>query len=318
VDTLAGVVPKQTRALVCASRASLLAMTQTKTIMAALAQAGIPSTLLEITTRGDTVQDRSIAAIGTDNVFVKELEYALRDERADYAVHSCKDLPSALSADMQLAAITRREDARDAYCSERYPTFAALPPGARVGTSSPRRRAQLRALRPDLVYDDVRGNVDTRLRKLAAGQVDALVLAMAGLRRLGLLDCHATPLCPSQLMPAPGQGVLAVECRTDDPVTAARLAPLDHPPSRAAAIAERGFLAALGAGCSVPAGALAELAAGVTGEPEVRLSGVIAAADGSTVIRGRLAGAAGDGEALGRRLAQTLLQEGGAKLLDRC
>ena len=129
-------------------------MTQARTVMSALAKAGLPSTVLEVTTRGDAVQDRSITAIGTDNVFVKELELALREGRADYAVHSCKDLPSTLSEDMTLAAVTAREDPRDAYCSERYPAFAELPAGARVGTSSPRRRAQLRALRPDLVYDD--------------------------------------------------------------------------------------------------------------------------------------------------------------------
>ena len=180
VDTLGGVVPAQTKPLVCASRASLLALTQTRATMAALARAGVPSTVLEVTTRGDAVQDRSIAAIGTDNVFVKELELALREERADYAVHSCKDLPSTLAEDMTLAAVSAREDARDAYCSERYPSFADLPPGAKVGTSSPRRRAQLAALRPDLAYLDIRGNVDTRLRKLREGQYDAIVLAARG------------------------------------------------------------------------------------------------------------------------------------------
>jgi hydroxymethylbilane synthase len=147
--------------------------------------------------------------------------------------------------------------------------------------------------------------------------VDALVLAMAGLSRLGRLDSAATPLNPSLLMPAPAQGVLAVECRADDLVTVAQLSALDHPPSRAAAIAERGFLAALGGGCSAPVGALAELAARAAGEPEVRLSGVIAAPDGSSVIRAQVTGTVGDGEALGRRLAQTLLKEGGAPLLDR-
>ena len=163
----------------------------------------------------------------------------------------------------------------------------------------------------------MRGNVDTRLRKLAAGEVDALVLAMAGLARLGLLDGAATPLDPSLLMPAPAQGVLAVECRTDDPVTAAQLRTLDHAPTRAAAIAERGFLAGLDAGCTAPVGALAELAAEAGAEPALRMSGVIAAPDGSSVIRAHATGAAGDGEALGRRLAHMLLEHGGAALLDR-
>ncbi len=163
----------------------------------------------------------------------------------------------------------------------------------------------------------IRGNIDTRLRKLAEGQVDALVLAMAGLSRLGLLDAAATPLDPSLLMPAPAQGVLAIECRAADLVTSAQLATLDHPPTRAAAIAERGFMAALGAGCTTPVGALAGLAAEAAGEPAMRLSGVIAAPDGSSVIRAQMTGAADDGEALGRRLAQTLLLQGGAALLDR-
>ena len=205
-DTLAGVVPAQARPLVCASRASALAMTQTRAMMAKLAAGGIPSTVLNVTTRGDAVQDRSIAAIGTDNVFVKELELALRERRADYAVHSCKDLPSTLAEDMALAAITAREDARDAYCSERFPAFADLPPGARVGTSSPRRRAQLRALRPDLEYDDIRGNVDTRLRKLREGQYDAIVLACAGLNRLGVRATYTVPFAVDAVTPAVAQG----------------------------------------------------------------------------------------------------------------
>jgi hydroxymethylbilane synthase len=163
----------------------------------------------------------------------------------------------------------------------------------------------------------MRGNVDTRLRKLADGTVDALVLAMAGLSRLDRLDAVATPLDPSLLMPAPAQGVLAVECRSDDPDTAAQLRTLDHAPTRAAAIAERGFLAALDVGCSAPAGALAELATETGGEPVVRLSGLIAAPDGSSVIRAQMTGAVGDGEALGRRLAHILLKHGGAALLDR-
>ncbi len=169
----------------------------------------------------------------------------------------------------------------------------------------------------------IRGNVGTRLRKLADGEVDALVLATAGLSRLGLLGEATTPLEPSVLMPAPAQGVLAVECRTDDPVTAAQLSILDHAPTRAAAITERGFLAALDAGCSAPVGALAELVTGAGAEgaegpePAVRVSGVIAAADGSSVIRAQTTGPASDGDALGRGLAHALLEHGGTGLLDR-
>ena len=163
----------------------------------------------------------------------------------------------------------------------------------------------------------IRGNVDTRLRKLAAGEVDALVLAMAGLSRLGLLDGAVTPLEPSLLLPAPAQGVLAVECRIDDPVTAAQLRTLDHAPTRAVAIAERGFLAGLDAGCSTPVGALAELSEEAGSEPALRMSGVIAAPDGSSVIRAHATGAPGDGESLGRRLAHMLLEHGGTGLLNR-
>src|SRR6266567_1190886 len=202
-------------------------------------------------------------------------------------------------------------------------TLDELPHGARIGNGSPRRAALLRAAGRRLEIVPIRGNVGTRLRKLADGEVDALILATAGLSRLGLLDEATTPLEPSVLMPAPAQGVLAVECRTDDPVTAAQLRILDHAPTRAAAVAERGFLAALDAGCSAPVGALAELAAeagaeGVGGpEPAVRVSGVIAAPDGSSVIRAQATGPAADGDALGRRLAHVLLEHGGAALLDR-
>ena len=259
-----------------------------------------------------------IERLGTTGVFTTTLREALLDGAVDLVVHSCKDLPTAPVPGLQVAAFPTREDPRDALVWPGGTSLDALPPGARIGTGSPRRAALLRATGRQLQIVPIRGNVDTRLRKLADGEVDALVLAMAGLSRLGLLDGPATPLSPSLLMPAPAQGVLAVECRTDDPVTAAQLSTLDHPPSRAAAIAERGFLAVLGAGCSVPVGALAEPAAEATGEPEVRLSGVIAAPDGSSVIRAQLTGLVGDGDALGRRLARTLLRQSGAALLQRC
>ena len=186
-----------------------------------------------------------------------------------------------------------------------------------VGSGSPRRAALLRATGRRLQFVPMRGNVSTRLCKLADGEVDALVLAMAGLSRLGLLDAVATSLDPSLLMPAPAQGVLAVECRTDDPVTAAQLRTLDHAPTRAAAITERSFLAALDIGCRAPVGALAELASEAGTEPAVRVSGLIAAPDGSSVIRAQTTGAVGDGDALGRRLAHMLFKHGGAELLDR-
>jgi hydroxymethylbilane synthase len=314
-ETLANVVPHSARPLVCASRASALAMTQSRAVMARLATAGIPSTLLEITTRGDAVQDRSIAAIGTDNVFVTELELALRERRADYAVHSCKDLPSLLAEDMSLAAITVREDARDAFCSDRFAAFADLPSGARVGTSSPRRRAQLAPLRPDLRYDDVRGNVDTRLRKLREGMYDAIVLACAGLNRLGVRARYTVPFPVDQLTPAVGQGALAIETRRDDPLAQRLDAALTDPATAIAVRAERAFLRTLRGGCQAPVGAHA-----IWSDGRLTLTAAIGAADGRPVVRGSrnaelaidaIAGA----EELGAALAGSLLAEGGAELL---
>lgn len=315
VDTLGGVVPAQTRPLVCATRGSLLAMTQTRAVMASLAAAGVPSVVLEIVTRGDVVQDRAIAALGSENVFVTELELALRDGRADYAVHSCKDLPSTLPDDMALTAVSPREDARDAYCSERFASFAELPPGARVGTSSPRRRAQLRALRADLSYDDIRGNVDTRLRKLRSGEYDAVVLACAGLNRLRTGACYTVPFAIEALTPAVAQGALGIETRRDHPRAAELAAALEDAAAGIAVRAERAFLRALRGGCQVPAGAFAAWDGG-----ELRLTAAIAAADGSQVVRGaRSAPLRVDdiaaAEALGTALAETLLAEGGAELL---
>jgi hydroxymethylbilane synthase len=250
-------------------------------------------------------------------VFTTTLREALLHGAVDLVVHSCKDLPTAPVPGLQLVAFPAREDPRDALVWPGGTSLDVLPYGARIGTGSPRRAALLRATGRQLQIVPIRGNVDTRLRKLADGEVDALVLAMAGLSRLGLLDSAAMPLDPSLLMPAPAQGVLAIECRTGDPVTAAQLSILDHPPTRAAAIAERGFLAAVEAGCRAPVGALAELIAEATGEPVMRLSGIIAAPDGSSVIQAQTTGAVGGGDALGRRLAQTLLLRGGASLLER-
>jgi hydroxymethylbilane synthase len=305
------------RRLRLGTRGSPLALAQAGRIAQQLReQCGQPTVVVTVATPGDE-STAPIERLGTTGVFTTTLREALLGDAVDLVVHSCKDLPTAPAPGLQVAAFPAREDPRDALIWPAGTSIDALPHGARIGTGSPRRAALLRATGRQLRIVPIRGNVDTRLRKLADGEVDALVLAMAGLSRLGLLDGPVTPLPPSLLMPAPAQGVLAIECRTDDPVTAAQLSTLDHPPTRAAAIAERGFLAALGAGCSAPVGALAELTAEATGEPVVRLSGVIAAPDGSAVIRAQMTGAAGVGDALGRRLAQTLLLQGGAALLDR-
>ncbi|HVA26538.1 MAG TPA: hydroxymethylbilane synthase, partial [Candidatus Baltobacteraceae bacterium] len=256
----AHVTAAPTRSAICATRASALALTQSRTVAARLAERGTASTMLTVSTTGDRVQDRPIAAIGTDNVWIKEIEAALLDGRADYAVHSCKDLPGILTDGMLLAAITKREDPRDAFCSERFADFDALPSGAVIGTSSPRRRAQLRALRPDLRYEDIRGNVDTRLRKLRDGHYDAIVLAMAGLNRLGLRATHTVPFDVDRLVPSVAQGALAVETRADNVELAAALrAACNDDETELCINAERAALRVLHAGCNAPLGIHARL-----------------------------------------------------------
>lgn len=300
--------------LVCATRASALAMWQTRHTIARLATAGIASTILQLSTKGDQVQDRSLAAIGTDSLFVKELEHALREGRADYAVHSCKDLPSTLPGDMRLAAIGLREDPRDAFCSEKYASFEALPPGSLVGTSSPRRRAQLQALRGDLRYDVIRGNVDTRLRKLRDGEFDAIFLAMAGLRRLGLSATHTVAMDPRRIVPAVGQGALAIECRAADGALAERLAEiLGDRATTLAVTAERAYLRTLRGGCQAPVGAH-----GTLDGDRLHLAGVIAALDGSHVVRGELHARCTtleEADEIGATLARDLEARGGAAIL---
>jgi hydroxymethylbilane synthase len=308
--------PLRARPLRLGTRGSPLALAQAGWVARQLGErCGRTAVLVTVATPGDG-STAPIERLGTTGVFTTTLREALLRGAVDLVVHSGKDLPTEPVPGLQVAAFPVREDPRDALVWPGGTSLEALPPGARIGTGSPRRAALLRAAGRHLEIVPIRGNVDTRLRKLADGEVDALVLAMAGLARLGLLDAAVTPLDPSLFMPAPAQGVLAVECRTDDALTAAQLRTLDHAPTRAAAIAERGFLAALGAGCSAPAGALAEVAAETGTDAAVRLSGLIAAPDGSSVIRAQVTGAV-DGEALGRRLAQLLLEHGGAAMLDR-
>jgi hydroxymethylbilane synthase len=300
--------------LVCATRSSALALHQARIAIARLATAGMASTILHVSTRADRDGERPLSALGGDNVFVKELELALREKRADYAVHSCKDLPSALEPDMRIAAIGPREDPRDVFCSERYRSLEALPPGALVGTSSPRRCALLATERPDLSYVTIRGNVDTRLRKLRDGAYDAIVLAAAGLARLGLRATHMSLLDPSKIVPAVGQGALAIEVRAADATLAERIhSAFADRPSEIAVLAERAFLRTLRAGCSAPVGALAEFDGST-----LRLRAAIASLDGRTVVRGEAADDVADdawAEVLGVALAQRLLAEGGAALL---
>ena len=314
IARLQGHRPLETHSAICATRASQLAMTQTRTVAARLALEGVATTLLTVTTTGDRVQDRALTAIGSESLFVKELELALRERRADYAVHSCKDLPTTLPDDMRIAAISSREDPRDAFCSEKHASFAALPAGAVVGTSSLRRRAQLAALRSDLEYRDIRGNVDTRLRKLREGQYDAIVLASAGLRRLNVSATHTVPFEPDELTPAAAQGALAVEVRAGEEHLANKLrAAINDPQTELVVLCERAALRSLQGGCQAPIGIHARFES-----EELAVSGVIASLDGATVIRANERARVAtpeEAEALGVRLADALRERGAGAVL---
>jgi hydroxymethylbilane synthase len=313
-----------------ATRRSALATTQSQLVADALtARTGRPVELVEVTTYGDTSR-AALATIGGTGVFVSALREALLAGTADFAVHSLKDLPTAPAEGLILAAVPVREDARDALVARDGLTLGELPAGSRVGTGSPRRAAQLRALGLDLEIVDVRGNVGTRLRLVADGAVDAIVLARAGLARLGRLDVITEVLDPIQMLPAPGQGALAVECRAPGVATAGSdrtgtdaeldaelltlLTGLDDAASRAAVVAERGLLAALEAGCSSPVGALADVVEGETG-PELYLRAVVARIDGSADYRLSAYGALDDAEGVGIRLATAMLDEGVGDLM---
>jgi hydroxymethylbilane synthase len=258
---------------VCATRRSALAMIQSRSVAARLAERGIATTMLGVVTAGDRDRQTPIDRLGSVSVFVKELESALREERADYAVHSCKDLPGGLPDDMRLAAVSSREDPRDAFCSERYADFESLPAGAVVGTSSNRRRAQLAAIRADVRYEPLRGNVDTRLRKLARGEYDAIVLAMAGLKRLGVAAKYTVPFPVDRIVPAAGQGALAIETRAGDERLIETLrAAVNDPSAELCVVCERAALRELRAGCSAPLGVHASFHEGVVTASAVYVS----------------------------------------------
>lgn len=301
-------------ALRLGTRRSALARTQAEHVAAALrAATGHDVELVEIVTAGDT-SSAPLAAIGGTGVFVSALREALLAGRVDLAVHSLKDLPTGPADGLTLAATPPREDPRDVLVARDGLTLAELGAGARVGTGSPRRAAQLRALGLGLEVVDIRGNVDTRLRYVADGTLDGVVLARAGLLRVGRADEVTEVLDPLQMLPAPGQGALAVECRTDDAATLAACAGLDDAATRAAVTAERALLAALEAGCTAPVGALADLALGEAGE-ELFLRAVVAAPDGGAVLRRSATGRPGGAADLGRALAAELLADGAAELV---
>ena len=298
------------------TRASALAWTQSGHVAQALRETlGIEVVLVEVTTEGD-VSRAPLATIGGTGVFVGALRDALLRGEVDIAVHSLKDLPTSPHPDIALAAVPVREDPRDVVVARDGLTLGELPPGARVGTGSPRRAAQLHALGLGFDVVAIRGNVDTRIRKVAAGEVDAVVLARAGIARLGRMDEVSEVLDPLQMLPAPGQGALAVECRASDTELVAEVrAAIDDPRTRTAVAAERAVLARLEAGCSAPVGALAEIAEGDDGE-ELWLRAVALSGDGSATVRRSATGSPQQAEQVGRDLAEEMLEDGASDLIE--
>lgn len=301
------------RPVVLGTRGSSLAMCQAQVIQSRLEERfpGRAFTLHTIKAEADKDPEVPLTVMSGEGVFVKELEAALLDGRIDLAVHSLKDLPLACPRELRLAAVLTRDDPRDALISRTGQDLAALPGSARLGTSSLRRRSQLLRRRPDLQMVDIRGNVDTRLRKLDAGQYDAIVVAACGLIRLGLDDRITEYLGLDVMLPEPGQGALAVEARADDRENLALAAALEDPESRACVEAERALLRALGGGCRVPIAAYAALEGG-----ELVLQAVVAAPDGSADVRGTQRGPATEPISLGERLAEHLLARGAEELLS--
>ena len=300
--------------LVIATRRSRLALWQAEHIASKLRalHRRLEVDLLPLSTRGDELLDRRLDDAGGKGLFVKELETAIAQGRANLAVHSMKDVPADLPEGFTLAAITAREDPRDAFVSSKYETLAAMPPGASVGTSSLRRQAQIAERYPALQVRLLRGNVETRLAKLDRGEYDAAVLAVAGLTRLGLAARITAPLEPEDMLPAPGQGALGIECLADDQEALVLAVMLADVATTNCVRAERTVSRALGGSCSLPLGAYAQLIYG-----EIRLRALVATADGKRVLRCELAGSARDPEGLGNRVAEDLRRQGADSVLGR-
>jgi len=304
-----------TKELRIATRKSQLALWQAEHVAALLREAhpGLQIELVPLLTQGDRIQDRSLAAIGGKGLFIKELEVAIEDLRADIAVHSMKDVPADLPHGLTIGAVLKRADPRDALATTSgISRLEDLPRGAIVGTSSLRRQAQLYALRPDLSIQSLRGNVDTRIRKLDAGGMDAIVLACAGLVRLGLESRITARLDPKVCLPAVTQGVIGIECRSNDVRSAGLLQALEDAATRKVMDAERAFAARLGGSCQSPIAAFAELDA-----DRITLRGLVAEPDGSRLLRDTESGSAGNPAALGRQLAERMLAAGAGPLLER-
>ena len=302
-----------TRTFRIGTRGSALARAQAEATLAALQRAHPEGafTIVEVGTQGDRDGATSLSRIGGAGVFVREIESALLEERIDIAVHSLKDMPTETQPGLIIAAVPEREDVRDAVVSRSGATLEALPAGARVGTGSARRAAQLRALRPDLAVTDMRGNVDTRLRKVAEGEYDAAVLAVAGLSRLGRLEEATQVLTLEAMLPAPGQGALAVQVRDGDAEALALVSVLDDVEAHFAVDGERAVLAALGGGCLLPVAAQGTVERG-----KLTLQALVAHPSGAPVLRGRVEGPSTEAEALGAAVAEGLLRAGAQALIE--
>lgn len=295
-----------------ATRKSRLALWQAGHVATRLAalHPGLVVSLVPVVTEGDRILDRNLAAVGGKGLFIKELEQAMQEGVADLAVHSMKDLPGHLPPGFTIAAALERGDPRDAFVSARHASLAALPRGARVGTSSPRRECQLRHRRPDLEIVVMRGNVDTRLGKLDRGDCDATVLAAAGLERLGLEERICTRLSPEEMLPAVGQGIVGIECRADRADILELVRSLEHAGTRLALDAERAFSAGLGASCRSPIAAHATLEGG-----SLRIAGLVGSPDGGTIFADGSSGPAAEAARLGSDLARRLVAAGASRLL---
>ncbi len=295
-----------------ATRESALAMWQAYYVKAQLESAhpSVNVVLVPMTTKGDQILDTPLAKIGGKALFVKELEVAMLEDRADIAVHSMKDVPVEFPDGLMLNTICEREDPRDAFVSNHHANFDELPEGAVVGTSSLRRQCQLKSLRPDLVIKDLRGNVNTRLRKLDEGQYDAIILAAAGLIRLEMPERIKQYLPTELLLPANGQGAVGIECRSNDTEIKQLLAALEDAPTRARVLAERAMNRGLEGGCQVPIGSYAE----IEGDT-ISLRGLVGSLDGKTIIRDSIEGPVSNAEALGAELANKLLAQGADVIL---
>jgi hydroxymethylbilane synthase len=291
------------------SRGSKLALWQSNHIAALLRAQGHTVDIQIIQTTGDKITDVALAKVGTKGMFTKEIEEALAAGEVDLAVHSLKDLPTELPPGFEIAAVPKRENPLDAFLSANFASIEALPPGSRIGTSSLRRQAQLMALRPDLDVHPLRGNVDTRLRKLEAGEYAAIILAAAGVNRLGLTQLMRQIIPADAMCPAAGQGALGIEIRQGDATTGEQLAFLDDPAARATTTCERALLNAMGGGCQVPVGAFAEV-----GEGGLRLRAVVAHPDGTKVLREAQTGS--DPLRLGEEVGKELLRRGGSAILE--